>query len=246
MTAIFAGGAELATALCARTPQTGPKLSTASAAKMPMERELTIILTPSCPFRKSQIADYSEPNSRASMEMLPSMLLPCDSAGDLSSVLDAMRELVAGVGCAALSRQGNEKHCPVRRVRYDGDVGKRIHGQRVLWQPRNRYGKRLVGAGSDDGRQCYYRANLQSQQIGHGDRAARGVRTHQRAREIVIRDRRRIDADFERRYRGADRVDDIHGIAEAGTDNEAAGRVRRRAVVVQPTVRRHRIVNHRT
>ena len=39
----------------------------ASAAKVPKLRELTIILTPSFPFRKSQIADYSGPYSRASI-----------------------------------------------------------------------------------------------------------------------------------------------------------------------------------
>jgi hypothetical protein len=38
-----------------------------SAAKVPIKRELTIILTPSLSSRKSQIADYSGPNSRASI-----------------------------------------------------------------------------------------------------------------------------------------------------------------------------------
>jgi hypothetical protein len=39
----------------------------ASAAKVPIERELTIILTPSLSSVKSQIADYSGLDSRASI-----------------------------------------------------------------------------------------------------------------------------------------------------------------------------------
>jgi hypothetical protein len=67
MTAIFVGAAAPLAAPCAWMPRTGARHNTASAAKVPMEREFTIILTPSLPYRKSQIADYSGPNSQASI-----------------------------------------------------------------------------------------------------------------------------------------------------------------------------------
>src|SRR5258708_26314092 len=137
ITAIFDGADAAAAAPCARMPRTGARHNTASTAKVPTERELTIILTPSLSSRKSQIADYSGPNSRTSIGNAVIVLIEAAAMQSIFQHSLRCTRIAPKLAALVLVRQGDKQDAPVRRVRDDGDIRKRLNIQRILQRSRD-------------------------------------------------------------------------------------------------------------
>jgi len=154
----------------------------------------------------------------------------------------ALPELAALV----LARQGQKQDAPVCRVRNDSDIRKRVNVQSVLQRSGKGQAKRQIGIGRSRRRQGQHRPDLLAKEIGYRYRVAGGIGADQRARQIVVGNRSRIDANFEGSLNGTYRVDDIDRVSGAGICDEASGRIGRGAVAVRSAIGRHRIINHRS
>ena len=123
----------------------------------------------------------------------------------------ALPELAAPI----LARQGQKQNAPIRRIRDDRDIRQRVNIERVLQRSLKSQTESQIGIRRSCRRQSQYRPDLLAQKVGHGYRMAGGIRAHQRAGQIIVRNRSRIDADAERRLDETNRIDDVRRVARA-------------------------------
>src|ERR1700688_1564676 len=176
------------------------------------------MLTPSLSFRKSQIADYSGPNSRASIGntlLVPMERIEPAAMPILFQYSFRCNRTPAELAALILAWQGHEQDTPIRRVRDDGDIRKRVNIQRVLQRSGKGQTECQIGISRIRWRQGHYRPDLLAKEIGYRYSMAGCIGADQRARPIVVGNGGRVDADAECNLDGTNRIDNVHRVARA-------------------------------